>query len=409
MSQAIEVDASNKLGDKFVKRCPLVIFYDQSLSELEKKGEIEASYFDPLDRHSRFIFINTGDCQLTSASEERLFGGKGVEYFRLTSGMNALTVSFFYSSLGLRFHAKKILKKIHLQADKAVVVRCYGLGFHTLAAHALSVELLSPIIVSLHNMPFQNGIRTGIRGRVQEFLQFSKLVKVLKKVSATIYVYRVIENFLSAHSIENGIMIRNIVHQPLKEKAETQNSGPPQITSEDTRVVSLIFVGRVISGKNPDIAIRCLLELPSYFHLTIIGDGPMLAEMKALVSDKELEKRVTFLGSVPNSEVRTSLERSDLFVGYSEYQEFPKTYIEAQAAGLPIIVNRMATNVSEIIDSCCLVEPTPSAFAREILTIVSSSESYENHSNRSLDFYNTNYSAGPELKKLEDLYAKLFD
>ena len=68
--------------------------------------------------------------------------------------------------------------------------------------------------------------------------------------------------------------------------------------------------------KNVDVVLRSLSRLreQSPFHYTIVGDGELLAPLRALTSELGLESRVTFTGFVEQEQVLELLRESDLFV-----------------------------------------------------------------------------------------------
>jgi glycosyltransferase involved in cell wall biosynthesis len=84
------------------------------------------------------------------------------------------------------------------------------------------------------------------------------------------------------------------------------------------------------------------LPLDSY-RLNVAGNGPYM-EM-ALKACEGVS--VDFLGFVP---VRNILSENDIFVYYSDHDNFPNAILEAMASGLPVITNKVGA-VSEIITS----------------------------------------------------------
>lgn len=75
--------------------------------------------------------------------------------------------------------------------------------------------------------------------------------------------------------------------------------------------------------------------------LRIVGDGPKLADIKALIASEGLENNVKCVGRVPNIEIPKELEKLDIFVALSrlDSESFGVAIIEAGAAGRPVIVS----------------------------------------------------------------------
>lgn len=89
---------------------------------------------------------------------------------------------------------------------------------------------------------------------------------------------------------------------------------------------------------------RALRDVP----LKIVGDGPMMAEMRAIAAAENLP--VQFLGMRPRSEVLEIIGRADLQVVCSEWFEgFPLVIVEAYARGTPVIASRIGS-LEEIVE-----------------------------------------------------------
>lgn len=87
---------------------------------------------------------------------------------------------------------------------------------------------------------------------------------------------------------------------------------------------SLIWVGRFIEWKHPEIPIKIAKALKDdgySFQLSMIGNGPLLDAAKELASRLELENEVRFLGAMSNDEVRKNMEKSEIFLFTSNKKE----------------------------------------------------------------------------------------
>ncbi|MFD9824584.1 glycosyltransferase family 4 protein [Streptomyces violascens] len=104
-----------------------------------------------------------------------------------------------------------------------------------------------------------------------------------------------------------------------------------------------VFVGRL----SPEKGIQELLRLwPADEPLDVIGDGPLSAPCRA-----EAPAGVRFLGALPHSEVRALLPKHAGLVFPSLCAEgAPLVYLEALAAGLPVLALR-GSAVSQAVDA----------------------------------------------------------
>lgn len=98
-------------------------------------------------------------------------------------------------------------------------------------------------------------------------------------------------------------------------------------------------VGRLVPIKGQRFlveAVALLRDRGLDVRLTIVGDGPLRAELEAQVVQLALGDRVTLAG--PSDDVPGWMGRFDLFVLPSLSEALPMTLLEAGAAGLPLLV-----------------------------------------------------------------------
>lgn len=106
-----------------------------------------------------------------------------------------------------------------------------------------------------------------------------------------------------------------------------------------------LYVGSLIERKGVErlvesfaLAVEGHPERP--WHLTLVGDGPLRAQLEERVGELGLADRVTFAGMVDPSLVGSFLATHDVLVHLSAYETFGITLIEAAASGLPVVVTR---------------------------------------------------------------------
>ena len=113
-----------------------------------------------------------------------------------------------------------------------------------------------------------------------------------------------------------------------------------------TKTCKLITVGRLIPLKGQEYGIRAVKQLidKGYaIEYDIIGNGPNLEALKRLSKALDIEKQVVFKGKLSQTEIKTQLSQSNIFLMTSTVDEnnrreaFGLVSIEAQAMGLPVI------------------------------------------------------------------------
>lgn len=83
--------------------------------------------------------------------------------------------------------------------------------------------------------------------------------------------------------------------------------------------------------------------------LTLVGDGPLLAEIEAAVARLGLGGRVRFVGRLDEAATLATIARADLLVLPSFMEGLPIVLMEAMAIGVPVIGSRVA-GVPELIE-----------------------------------------------------------
>ncbi|GHP12583.1 1,2-diacylglycerol 3-glucosyltransferase [Lentilactobacillus fungorum] len=81
-----------------------------------------------------------------------------------------------------------------------------------------------------------------------------------------------------------------------------------------------------------------ILEQVPNAMLMIVGDGPAKDDLMAQVHQLQLDQHVVFTGEISNDHVNAFYRAADVFVSASESESQGLTYIEAMAAGLPVVV-----------------------------------------------------------------------
>ena len=87
---------------------------------------------------------------------------------------------------------------------------------------------------------------------------------------------------------------------------------------------SILWVGRFIDWKHPEAPVKMAETLKKQgkeFHLTMLGDGIEMPRIKKMIKEKELEDVITLTGSMPPEKVREYMEKSEVFLATSDFQE----------------------------------------------------------------------------------------
>jgi len=103
---------------------------------------------------------------------------------------------------------------------------------------------------------------------------------------------------------------------------------------------TLLAVGHLVPVKAQDLIIGALPLLPGV-RLVLAGDGPDRAKLEALARDLKVTDRVTFLGAVPQAQLRGHYGNADALVLSSSREGWANVLLEAMACGTPVVASRV--------------------------------------------------------------------
>ncbi len=111
---------------------------------------------------------------------------------------------------------------------------------------------------------------------------------------------------------------------------------------------SFLFVGRLVAQKDPKVALEAFaLAASPRDRLTIVGDGPLRAQLERRTAELCLADRVEFRGHVPNA--AATMRDHDCLLMSSRYEGIPAVLVEALAAGLAIVATDCGAGVSSLL------------------------------------------------------------
>ena len=106
---------------------------------------------------------------------------------------------------------------------------------------------------------------------------------------------------------------------------------------------SILWVGRLIDWKHPEVAIQIAKKLREdgySFSINIIGTGVLEDQLKELIVSEKLSECVTLLGSMSPEEVRRQMEKSEVFLFTSDRNEgWGAVLNEAMNSGCAVIAS----------------------------------------------------------------------
>lgn len=96
-----------------------------------------------------------------------------------------------------------------------------------------------------------------------------------------------------------------------------------------------VYVGELIKRKHPISLIHAInsVNKDKKFHISYIGKGNEINQIKALSLSLQLNDNISFLGHIPRNEILNVLDESECMIMISKNETFGLVYLEAMARG----------------------------------------------------------------------------
>lgn len=204
---------------------------------------------------------------------------------------------------------------------------------------------------------------------LKKFIQCKRACNFLFQGKQLVVVNQDIADLLNKH-VKNATV--KVIHNGIDVERLTQNIDPH--TAIEKKWDS-IFVGRLSEEKQPDVALRAFAQTNLNGRMAIVGDGPMLEELKLLAQELKLENRVDFLGwqNQPNQ----FIQQSRSLILSSRTEGSPLIIPEALILGTPVVAYNCCEGVEFQLSSGELLQGLValndlSALAKQLEQVVNS-------------------------------------
>lgn len=173
----------------------------------------------------------------------------------------------------------------------------------------------------------------------------------------------------------------------------------------------VVALGRLVGYKGFDILVRAMTDVDG--HATIIGEGPMQAELEQLAAKLGLSDRMRFLGRLTRGEIRSILHSADVFAfpSLTAAEAFGIVQIEAMAAGLPIVNTSLATNVPLVardeMEALTVAPNDPAAFARALRRILDDADLARRLGNAGRERANSEFGERKFNMRMSEIYHEV--
>lgn len=148
---------------------------------------------------------------------------------------------------------------------------------------------------------------------------------------------RQFDHIVFSTAFQEQLYERFYAHLPLHSIIENALPGGVPVHHSMHKPMRLLFLGRFVSFKNLGSLIIALKDLPDMV-LTLAGEGPLDASLRALAHEEGLSARITFLPVHAGDAKQQLFLDHDLLILPSLTELSPNTALEARAAGMPVLL-----------------------------------------------------------------------
>ena len=186
----------------------------------------------------------------------------------------------------------------------------------------------------------------------------------------------------------------------------------PWTTIEPSLDGPFLFVGRLVPYKGLEVLLEAMARLPDA-EAVIVGEGPLLAPLSALVKKMGTDGRIHFVGPMDSAQVAEHMARARALVlpSVDASETFGLVQLEAMAAGVPVVASDLPTGVREVGEpgrTCLLVPPSdPEALSQALGGLLKDKEKAREMGAAGRLRFEERYTRGLMMDRLLDWYGSL--
>jgi len=204
--------------------------------------------------------------------------------------------------------------------------------------------------------------------------------------------------------IHNGIEVHTSVNDKIIKKLCVELGIP-----DDMKIIGT--VGRLVPIKDHKTFLfgaKLILESEPNVRFVIVGDGPLMAELKKQSYELDIATHVCFTGFREDTDIL--LNMFDVFCLTSIHEGIPMALLEAMSLGKPIVATRVG-GISEVIDdngSGLLIDSeNPQSFADACIKVLRDKNLRASLSERAVSVVKEKFTLDVTVRLTQDLYRRV--
>ncbi len=135
---------------------------------------------------------------------------------------------------------------------------------------------------------------------------------------------------------------------------------PPPCPHPVREMLRVLFVGRFIDCKGPDVTLRAFEQVADNMpgvELKMVGDGRLMDECRRLAQQSRHRTRIHLLGPLRFDKVQQLMQEADIFTAHScqgpqthQVEAYGVAFVEAMAYGLPVVTGAAGGPCETVVD-----------------------------------------------------------
>lgn len=280
----------------------------------------------------------------------------------------------FISKLFFPFHASWLAGRLHKNNP-------YDATWSIMASFSGFAALVFKLFHK--NVPYLLSLQEG--DPLEKILRQVRFVKpFFKMIFTKADRIQVISNFLATFAkdmgarapidvVSNGVDISLFTQTFTEdEKSDLKHS----LLIRDDQTV-LITTSRLIEKNGVADVIKALKLLPKNVVFLVLGTGPLEQSLKNLVVQEGLNERVLFRGLIKYKDIPRYLSIADIFIRPSLSEGMGNSFIEAMAAGVPVIATAVGGIPDFVVEGktgMYVAVSDPSSIAKTVTTLMTDAD-----------------------------------
>jgi glycosyltransferase involved in cell wall biosynthesis len=285
-----------------------------------------------------------------------------------------------------------------------------GAGFILNIINKLTFQKRVPIVLTLQEGDSENHLKYRWGGLIALSWRLSLWQTDMVTGISTFLLHRAQKNGFTGKSVlvPNGVdleLFSGEISEQTKEKFK-------KLLNKKEGDIFLVTSGRLTHKNATDDVISALPFIPSNIQFIIIGKGDEGKKLQKQANDLGVASRVKFVGFVPYADIPKYLSVCDIFIRPSRSEGFGNSFIEAMAAGIPVIATPVG-GIPDFIDDggtgVFCSSDNPQSIVRSVSKLLNDSELREriikNAQNRARERYGWE-TVALQMKDVFDLFNK---